>query len=170
MPAAFEFALLLTFPAMMALGGSFDLLTMTIPNRVSIALVAIFPAAAACAGLGGAAIAGHLAAGALMLAVGILMFARGWLGGGDAKLLAAASLWLGFEHLAGYLLLVAVFGGVLALLLISYRRLAPPLWVCSQAWALRLHDSKVGIPYGIALAVAALWIYPSTLLFAGLVS
>jgi prepilin peptidase CpaA len=170
MPAAFEFALLLTFPAMMALGGSFDLLTMTIPNRVSIALVAAFPAAAVCAGLGGAAIAGHLAAGALMLAVGILMFARGWLGGGDAKLLAAASLWLGFEHLPSYLLLVAVLGGVLALLIVSYRRLAPPVWVCSQAWALRLHDSKVGIPYGIALAVAALWIYPSTLLFAALVS
>jgi len=170
MLSIFEYALLLTFPAMMALAGSFDLLTMTIPNRVSLALVAAFPVAAVCAGLGAAAIASHLAAGALMLAAGVFMFARGWLGGGDAKLLATAALWLGFEHLAGYVLLVAVFGGVLAVLVLFYRRLAPPVWVYGQAWALRLHDGKVGIPYGIALAVAALWIYPSTLLFKGLVS
>ena len=170
MPSGFQFALLLSFPAMMALAGSFDLLTMTIPNRVSLALVAAFPVAAVCAGLGGAAIATHLAAGGLMLTVGILMFARGWLGGGDAKLLAAAALWLGFEHLASYLLLVSVFGGVLSVLILFYRRLAPPVWICGHAWALRLHDSKVGIPYGIALAAAALLIYPSTLLFAALVS
>jgi prepilin peptidase CpaA len=170
MPAAVDFALLLTFPAMMALAGSFDLLTMTIPNRVSLALVAAFPVAAACAGIGGAAMAAHLAAGALMLAIGIFMFARGWLGGGDAKLLAAAALWLGFEHLPGYILLVALFGGLLAVVVLMYRRLAPPLWLCNQAWAVRLHDSRVGIPYGIALAIAALWIYPSTLLFASLAS
>ena len=161
---------LLLFPAMMAFAASSDLLTMTIPNRLSLALVAAFPVAAVCAGLGGAAVASHLAAGALMLAAGVLMFARGWLGGGDAKLLAAAALWLGFEHLAGYVLLVAVFGGVLAVLVLFYRRLAAPGWISGQAWALRLHDGKVGIPYGIALAVAALWIYPSTLLFKGLVS
>lgn len=155
---------------MMAFAGSMDLVTMTIPNRVSLALVAAFPVAAACAGLGGAAIASHLAAGALMLAVGVLMFARGWLGGGDAKLLAAAALWLGFEHLPAYLLLVAVMGGALTLLIMLYRGLAPPVWICGHAWALRLHDSKVGIPYGIALAVAALWIYPSTFLFAALAS
>lgn len=168
MPSEIQLALLLTFPAMMALGGSFDLLTMTIPNRVSLALVAAFPVAALAAGLNGAAIASHVAAGMLMLVIGIFMFSRGWLGGGDAKLMAAATLWLGLEHLAGYVLLVAVFGGVLAMLLIFYRRLAPPLWAYGQAWALRLHDGKTGIPYGIALAVAALWLYPSTLLFKGL--
>lgn len=170
MPSAIDFALLLTFPAMMALAGWLDLLTMTIPNRVSLVLVALFPLAAVGAGLEATAIAGHVAAGALMLGVGILMFARGWLGGGDAKLLAAASLWLGLEHLPGYILLVAVLGGLLALLVIFYRQLAPPMWACSQAWAMRLHDSKVGIPYGVALAVAGLWVYPSTILFSGLAS
>lgn len=154
----------------MALAGSLDLLTMTIPNRLSLALIAAFPLALLCAGLGWAAFAAHLACGLLMLAVGIVMFSRGWLGGGDAKLLAATSLWLGFEHLPGYLMLVALCGGMLALGILFYRRLAPPLWLTSQAWALRLHDRTVGIPYGIALAVAALWIYPSTLLFTGLAS
>jgi prepilin peptidase CpaA len=157
-----HYALLLTFPAIMAFAGSIDLLTMTIPNRVSLALVAAFPVAAALIGMDWTTFASHLGAGALMLIVGIGMFARGWLGGGDAKLLAAAALWLGFEHLPGYLLLVAVAGGVLALLVLSYRSWVPPVWMLGQSWAMRLHDRKVGIPYGIALASAALWIYPST--------
>ena len=162
-----QYALLLTFPAIMAFAGSIDLLTMTIPNRVSLALVATFPIAAVLIGLDWAAFASHLGAGALMLVVGIAMFARGWLGGGDAKLLAAAALWLGFEHLAGYLLLVAIAGGVLALLILCYRNFVPPAWMLGQPWAMRLHDRKVGIPYGVALAAAALWIYPSTLWFSG---
>ena len=162
-----QYALLLTFPAIMAFAGSIDLLTMTIPNRVSLALVAAFPFAAVLIGLDWAAFTSHLGAGVLMLVVGIGMFARGWLGGGDAKLLAAAALWLGFEHLAGYLLLVAIAGGALALLILSYRNFAPPAWMLGQAWAMRLHDRKVGIPYGVALAAAALWIYPSTFWFAG---
>lgn len=157
-----HYAFLLTFPAIMAFAGSIDLLTMTIPNRVSLALVAAFPVAAALIGMDWTTFASHLGAGALMLVVGIGMFARGWLGGGDAKLLAAAALWLGFEHLPGYLLLVAVAGGVLALLVLSYRSYVPPAWMLGQSWAMRLHDRKVGIPYGIALAAAALWIYPST--------
>ena len=165
-----QYVLLLTFPAIMAFAGSMDLLTLTIPNRVSLALVAAFPLAAALVGMDWMTVAGHLGAGALMLAVGIGMFARGWLGGGDAKLLAAAALWLGFEHLAGYLLLVAIAGGALALLVLSYRNWAPPPWMLGQPWAMRLHDKKVGIPYGIALAAAALWIYPSTPWFTGFVA
>jgi prepilin peptidase CpaA len=162
-----QYALLLTFPAIMAFAGSIDLLTMTIPNRVSLALVAAFPLAAALIGMDWMAFVSHLGAGALMLVVGIGMFARGWLGGGDAKLLAAAALWLGFDHLAGYLLLVAIAGGALALLVLSYRNWVPPAWMLDQPWAMRLHDRKVGIPYGIALAAAALWIYPSTPWFTG---
>lgn len=146
----------------MTFAGSIDLLTMTIPNRISVALVVAFPLAAMLIGMDWMTVAGHLGAGALMLAVGIGMFARGWLGGGDAKLLAAAALWLGFDHLAGYLLLVAIAGGGLALLVLCYRHWLPPSWMLGQAWAMRLHDRKVGIPYGIAIAAAGLWIYPST--------
>jgi prepilin peptidase CpaA len=161
-----NYALLLTFPAIMAFAASMDLLTMTIPNRVSLALVAAFPVAAVLIGMDWVTFASHLGAGTLMLAVGIGMFAGGWLGGGDAKLLAAAALWLGFEHLAGYLLLVAIAGGALAMMVLIYRNWVPPAWMLGQPWAMRLHDKKVGIPYGIALAAAALWIYPSTPWFA----
>ena len=161
-----EYPLLLVFPLAMAVGGLMDLLTMTIPNRVSLALVAGFVPAALLTGMPWTVFAGHVGAGAMMLVIGILMFSQGWIGGGDAKLLAAAALWLGFEDLLTYAVLVALLGGALALVILTYRTFIPPLWIGRPAWAVRLHDRKSGIPYGLALAAAALWIYPSTAWFA----
>ena len=160
--AVLEFTLFLMFPAAMAFAGAMDLLTMTIPNRISIGLIAAFVLAAFFAPLGWPAVASHVAAGGLMLVVGILMFSQGWLGGGDAKLLAAAALWFGFEGLLQYLVLVSLAGGVLVLGILFYRSLTPPLWLCNQEWAMRLHAKAGGIPYGIALAAGGLWLYPST--------
>jgi prepilin peptidase CpaA len=164
----FEFALFLIFPAALAFAGSMDLFTMTIPNRVSLGLVAGFVVAAPFSSLDAAGVLGHVGAGALMLVIGILMFARGWLGGGDAKLLAAVALWLGFDRLMEYLVYVSMAGGLLAFMILLYRSLAPPLWLCNQDWAMRLHARTGGIPYGIALAIGGLWIYPSTLWFTSL--
>lgn len=157
-----EFTLFLMFPAAMAFAGAMDLLTMTIPNRISLGLIAAFVLAALLAPLGWMALASHLAAGVLMLAVGIGMFSLGWLGGGDAKLLAAAALWFGLEGLLQYLVLVSVAGGLLVLAILFYRSMTPPLWLCNQEWAMRLHAKAGGIPYGIALAAGGLWLYPST--------
>lgn len=157
-----EFMLFLTFPAAMAFAAAMDLLTMTIPNRISVGLIIAFVVAALVAPLGWPEIASHVGAGLLMLAVGIAMFALGWLGGGDAKLLAAAALWFGFGGLIQYLVLVSLAGGALALLIFSYRFLPPPIWLCRQEWAMRLHAKAGGIPYGVALAAAGLWLYPSS--------
>lgn len=52
--------------------------------------------------------------------------------------------------------------GALTLLLIFWRGLPLPLLLTSQGWLMRLHDSKTGIPYGIALAAAGLLVYPNT--------
>ena len=160
-----EYPLLLVFPLAMAVGGLMDLLTMTIPNRVSLALVAGFVPAALLTGMPWTVFASHVGAGAMMLVIGILMFSRGWVGGGDAKLLAAAALWLGFESLFAYVVLVSLLGGALATAILTYRSLVPPLWIVGRDWAMRLHDRKAGMPYGLALAAAALWIYPSTAWF-----
>ncbi len=157
-----EYPLLMLFPAAMAFAGAMDFFTMTIPNRISVALIAGFAVAAVFAGMPLTAIGNHVLAGALFLVIGIFMFSMGWLGGGDAKLLAAAALWLGFESILPYVVMVSIFGGTLATVILAYRSTIPPVWVTSQEWAMRLHDRKGGIPYGIALAGAALWIYPST--------
>jgi prepilin peptidase CpaA len=158
----FEFTLFLMFPAALAFAGAMDLFTMTIPNRITVALVISFALAAILAPLGWMSLASHVGAGCLMLVVGIGMFAMGWLGGGDAKLLAGAALWFGFEGLLQYLVLVSVAGGLLVLGILMYRKMTLPMWMCRQGWAMRLHTKDGGVPYGVALAAAGLWLYPST--------
>jgi prepilin peptidase CpaA len=153
---------LLLFPSLMAFAASSDLLTMTISNRVSLALTGGFFLLAVAMGFNGSQILSHLEAGGLVLAVGFVFFACGWIGGGDAKLAAATALWLGFDHLLEYVLYASLFGGVLTLLMIRFRLLPLPERLARQQWVLRLHKLDGGVPYGIALAAAALMVYPDT--------
>lgn len=160
----FEYAILMAFPALLAFGGAYDLLTMTIPNRVSIALVVFFCVAAVAVGLPAQAVLLHLAAGLAILTAGIALFAVGGFGGGDAKLLAGAGLWIGFEHLLPFLVYVTLFGGLLAIAILYFRKL-PLTGTMAPDWAIRLHGREAGIPYGIAIASAALTVFPKTPLF-----
>jgi prepilin peptidase CpaA len=104
----------------------------------------------------------HVAAAAIVLVVAFICFAQGWIGGGDAKLAAATALWFGFDHLFEYLVYASLFGGVLTLVLIQFRTLPLPAPLARQPWIMRLHEEGGGIPYGIALAAAALAVYPKT--------
>jgi prepilin peptidase CpaA len=150
------------FPAMMAFAASSDLFTMTISNRVTLMLVGGFFALAAITGINAVEILSHVSAGCVVLIAGFGLFARGIIGGGDAKLAAAAALWLGFDHLLPYLLLASLLGGALSVGLIWFRMAPLPEWLARQAWVERLHGRDAGIPYGIALAAAALAVYPDT--------
>jgi prepilin peptidase CpaA len=157
-----DIARLLLFPALMAFAAASDLLTMTISNRVSQALAAGFLGLALLGGMGFYDILSHLGAGAVVLAVAFACFAMGWIGGADAKVAAAAALWFGFGHLLNYLVYASLFGGALTLLLIQFRQWPLPYPFTGQAWLLKLHAKESGIPYGIALAIGALMIYPET--------
>jgi prepilin peptidase CpaA len=150
------------FPAMMAFAASSDLLTMTIANRVSLALVGGFVLLAALCGLSGAEMLSHAGAAAAVLAVAFVCFACGWIGGGDAKLAAATALWLGFGHLFDYLVYASLLGGALTLLIVQFRNLPLPQALVGRDWAERVHRQSGGVPYGIALAAAALLVYPQT--------
>jgi prepilin peptidase CpaA len=153
---------LLLFPALMAFAASSDLLTMTISNRLSLALAGGFFLLTLTTGMSLAVIGMHLAAAALVLAFSFGFFTQGWIGGGDAKLVAATALWFGFDHLLDYLVYASLFGGLLTLALLQFRRLPLPAPLARQAWIIRLHETGAGIPYGIALAAAALVVYPKT--------
>ena len=159
------YPLLMLFPAAMAFAGAMDLLTMTIPNRISLALIAAFLICAVLAGLSLEQIMMHLACGGLILAIGIGMFAAKLLGGGDAKLMAASAIWVGPDNLMIYFLVISILGGVLALALLAYRRF-PAQSLALPDWALKLHAPGSSMPYGVAIAAAALWIYPQTVWFA----
>jgi prepilin peptidase CpaA len=153
---------LLLFPAMMAFAASSDLLTMTISNRVSLILMGGFFALAFAGGMGMAEILSHMGAACLVLLVAFGFFARGWIGGGDAKLAATTALWLGFDHLLPYLVYASLFGGALTLALVQFRMSPLPGALARQEWVERLHRNDAGVPYGIALAAAALGVYPET--------
>jgi prepilin peptidase CpaA len=157
-----DVARLMLFPALMAFAAASDLFTMTISNRVSLALAAGFLVLALLGGMGFYDILSHFGAGLTVLTVAFACFAMGWVGGGDAKVAAAAGLWFGFGHLLNYLLYASLFGGALTLLLIQFREWPLPYPFAGQAWLLRLHAKESGIPYGIALAIGALMIYPET--------
>ena len=153
---------ILLFPALMAFAASSDLLTMTISNKLSLALTASFFVLTLVIGMSWPAIGMHLVAGALVLVFSFGFFSQGWIGGGDAKLVAATALWFGFDYLLDYLVYASLFGGVLTLVLIQFRKLPLPAPLARQPWILRLHETGGGIPYGIALAAAALAVYPKT--------
>ena len=159
---------LLLFPVLMAFAASSDLLTMTISNRLSLALAGSFFLLTIVIGMSLPAIGMHLAAAALVLAVCFGFFSKGWMGGGDAKLAAVTTLWFGFDFLLDYLIYAALFGGALTLLLIQFRKLPLPEALARQSWILRLHETGGGVPYGIALAAAALTVYPKTVWMPGL--
>jgi prepilin peptidase CpaA len=157
-----DLARLMLFPALMAFAAASDLFTMTISNRVSVGLAAGFLIVAAASGMGWPDILSHIGAGAIVLAVAFGCFAMGWVGGGDAKVAATAALWFGFPHLMDYLLYASVFGGALTLLLLQFRQWPLPYALTGQAWLTKLHAKETGIPYGIALAIGALMVYPDT--------
>jgi prepilin peptidase CpaA len=158
-------ALLVAFPAAMAFAAASDLVSMTISNKLCLALLLGFAIVAPLLGLSWPQIGGHLAAGGLVLAICFGFFAAGWIGGGDAKLAAATALWFGFGQLLPYFLLAAILGGVLTLVLMKLRSAPLPALAERWSWARRLHAANHGVPYGIALGLSALFILPHTALW-----
>jgi prepilin peptidase CpaA len=150
---------LLAFPALMIAAALFDVATMTIPNRISLLLVPTFLVAALLSRMPAGEIGLHVGVGLAALALMIGGFAMGWLGGGDAKLLAAASLWVGPAGAAPFLICTALAGGALALGLVMARSVvAPPAQ--GPEWLRRLLTPKGDIPYGVAIAGGALAAIP----------
>ena len=143
---------LFSFPSLMAYAASSDLLTMTISNWVSVILVGAFLWVASLAGMSIAAVHG--------LTFGL--FAFGWIGGGDAKLAAATAVWLGWDNLYAYGLNASIAGGAITLLILYWRKVDLPAALYRRAWIKRLHAAGTGVPYGIALAIAGLSLYPDT--------
>ena len=153
----------LVLPVLMLAAAARDVTSFTIPNWIPIGLALAFPLAAAVFGLEIRTVAVHLALGGLGLILGIGLFALRGIGGGDAKLLAAAMLWLGWPATASFLLITALAGGLLAALLIAARTAGiRPLVSAGPAWIARLARPGEGVPYGVAIAAGALFVFPKT--------
>ena len=156
---------MLLFPAAMAFAASSDLLTMRISNKLVLFLVASFCVLALAINLPLQQFAMHVVCALAVLAVGFTLFALRWIGGGDAKLASATTLWLGFGLALPYLVYAALLGGVLTLLILALRRLPLTPFMARYRWLERLHDNKSGVPYGIALALAGMLTYTNSAIF-----
>lgn len=143
-----------------------DLTTMTIPNWMSLALAALFLPGALAVGLGWQDILVHLGVGVAALVIGVGLFALRALGGGDAKLLAALSLWMGLNGAAAFILWTAVIGGLFSLILILVRAHFAAVTPAGPVWVGRLLEPKGDIPYGVAIAAGALLAWPHTTMMA----
>ena len=128
-----------------------DVARYLIPNKYPAAIAAAFLVYA----IGKPAalwIYGPVAA-VLCLAVGIVLFERGALGGGDVKLLTATALWAGFDQMALLLFVTAVTGGALALIhLLPLHRLIPARSVAAPIGTEIRSKLQQPIPFGVAIA------------------
>ena len=125
-----------------------------IPNSLNLFLLALYALAAYLLGfdwlLG-------VVAMAVVLIIGMLIFATGILGGGDIKLLIVLMLWIGWGGTTGnFLFLTAIFGGFLAMILLLARVTIGPVWrrLSPSRRAPRVLTPKQPLPYGVAIAAA----------------
>jgi len=160
---------ILIFPALVITAALRDVVSYTIPNWISAALVAAFPVAALAQGLPLQTMGINLGVGVAALILGMVMFAMRWIGGGDAKLFAAPALWLGWPAVPVYLGVTGIAGGAVAVGLLSLRSpLVAGYVVNSPAWLRRLAEPGENVPYGVAIAVGGLTAFPASALMQGL--
>ena len=138
---------------------------MTIPNWISGLIVVSFFTFAFVLRLPASEILQCLTVALAVLLLGMTMFNFGWIGGGDAKLMAATALWMGWAYVPAFLLGVCLVGGVVTLALIGVRTIPLPKKVSSVSWIARLHSAEEGIPYGIAISVTGILLISDTSLF-----
>lgn len=163
---------LYVFPLCMLAAAVSDIRKFIIPNTVSIALVVAFFVSFFASGLGFDVLTNHLLAGGIMLALGIAMFAFGICGAGDSKLLAAAALWLGWPVFGKAIIFIALFGGVLSVVIVLARVVArwfPRLSLMFPPMARLAATEKLIAPYGVAIAAGTVFVFPESALFQAIV-
>lgn len=158
------------FPGLVVFAATMDMFTMTIPNKLCLALVATFFVAAPVAGMSLETMGWHVLASLLALGLTFILFAGGVYGGGDAKLTAAVVLWLGPALAIEFALWSALFGGLLTTTLVLLRSFPYITASIYSPWAARLLSTEVGIPYGIALSSAAMLVFASSPWFAAAIA
>ena len=150
------------FAAAMVYSAVQDVLTMTVSDRLVLALLGGFVVLAPLSGWPLDVIAASLAVALAAFFLSIVFFTLGVFGGGDGKLLTAAILWIGSENAMSFLFYMALVGGIFAASLLAFRRVPLPAGCSNKAWVARLHASDAGVPYAVAIGFAGLLVLPET--------
>jgi prepilin peptidase CpaA len=157
-----ELLSLAVFPTLMIIAGAGDAISMRIPNWLTVAIaLAFFPMAFATA-MPWAMLGMHVVVGIAMFILGFVCFSFGLFGGGDAKLLAAAGLWLGWPELMPFLMMTAFAGGILALCVMAWSLIDLNAQYGEGRLVKRLRNIKPNVPYGYAFAIGAILAFPDS--------
>lgn len=154
-----------------------DFRQMIIPNWIPLSILGLFAAFLVVQGWANLAapvlpVWSSLATGLVVLAIFAGLFAMGWIGGGDVKMISAMGFWSGIEFIDEFLLLMALAGGVLALFFFFRQSHNPDLEVKVELFtnekpqkSVPLEEksnnkriTKANIPYGIAISAAGLFV------------
>ncbi len=165
------FFIIMVFAAGMLTAAIRDASTMTIPNWASLLIlggfILVIPfmwSSWAAIGSPWSILGEHAAVGITVFVAGFVIFAFGWLGGGDAKLMAATAFWWQWPDLLLYLVYTTFAGGVLAILIVFGRKFIPAQ-ALTMPWLHRLMKDETKMPYGLALAFGALVTLPQSAIF-----
>lgn len=157
-----DLLILVLFPTLVLAAAIGDALTMRIPNWLNAATALSVVPMAVLAGMPLDVVQWHLLAGVVMLIFGFALFVRGYLGGGDAKLMAAAGLWVGWSALLPFVLVTTLAGGALAIIYKLWQLVRTEHVARDFAWLRKAIRADLELPYGIAIAVGAMWVYSKT--------
>jgi len=146
------------FIALLSAAAISDVRKLTIPNSYCLGIVLCYPffvlaPAQPVDWMGGLLVCGGL------LVVGFVLFTTGRVGGGDAKLLAATSLWAGPGLLPEFILLTALAGGGIALVLyVRHRRARSPSLATLAATEVSPDFAQQPMPYGVAIFAGGVYV------------
>lgn len=157
-----DFLSLTLFPALMIIAGAGDALSLRIPNWLTGGIVLLFFPMALLTGMPLQDVGLHVLAGFGVLVAGFVIFSVGLFGAGDAKLLAAAGLWLGWPDLLPFLLLSALAGGIVGLCIAAWALINQHSEIHDGAIFRRLGALKPSVPYGYAFAIGAILAFPES--------
>jgi prepilin peptidase CpaA len=135
-----------------------DVTEFRIPNWLCLTLALMFFAFGYLSTMGLESFLLRSGIGLAVLISGMVMHARGVVGGGDVKLLAALSLWLAPDAWPLFMLTVMIFGGILALVVLVLRKSKAwlPENITTGSKVQKLLTENEGIPYGIAISLAGI--------------
>jgi len=140
------FIIVCIFVGTMLIAACKDATTMTIPNWISLVLIAGFVVVQPFVFEGWDVLGEHALIGLTFFLAGFSMFAFGWLGGGDAKLMAATALWWQWPDTIVYILYTTLVGAGLAILLLLSRKFLPINLITSQIPFAMFKEDK-NMPY-----------------------
>lgn len=146
------------FIALLGAAAISDVRTLTIPNSYCLGIVLCYPFYVLNSAQGVDWLGGLLVCGSL-LAVGFALFTTGRVGGGDAKLLAATSLWAGPGLLVDFVLITSLAGGGIALLLYARHRWARRASLATLVPGEASPDfAQQPMPYGVAIFAGGVYV------------